>query len=371
MNRLYLWLAISVAALAILAVPATMHAAPAPPQVLAAPSAQIPDWLSTESASRLAIGIDVYAPSWLPSPFGGEPEIQAYEGYYSFYWLVSGTPVTYLRVTGEAGGVIPDYSAADRNNHLLQNATVMGYPAWHDLTSIYDLVYWQIGNVVYSVDSYNVGSDSLSIANSLMLVTPPDPDAEGGQEPAEESAVSLAAPATVQSGQTAAIGVTGAGQVLLSAQDGYFPATGENTVIVEAGSSIDWVAPEYESDATLYFYAYNPETGSELASTSTYLEGFLSEGETVSAVVECPTSVTVGNQAQVMLTGSGSIGAVASDGSFPAEMPNTSFDATADGDSSLIGTLSSDSAAVLGWLAPDAPGTYYIIRFRHERHFSR
>lgn len=353
------WLALCIAVLLCLGVSGAGMAAPSAPVAAPAASAQIPDWLSGSSASRLSIGIDVYAPSWLPTPFGGEPEILAYEGYYSFYWLIPGTPVTYLRVTGEAGGTIPAYSAADRNNQLLQNANVMGYPAYHDLTPVYDLVYWKIGNVVYSVDSFNVGSDSMTIASNLMLVTPTQPDIVGGQENASSS-VSIGAPASVQSGQTAAIGVAGEGQVLLSAQDGYFPATGENTVIVEAGGSVDWVAPQYESDATLYFYAYNPETGAELASASTYLEGFLSEGEAVSAQVECPASVSVGNQAQVMVTGSGSIGVVASGGAFPAETSNTAFDGAADGDQSLIGTLGANSAVVLAWVAPDEAGTYYV-----------
>ncbi|MGD9712894.1 MAG: hypothetical protein AB7V46_12615, partial [Thermomicrobiales bacterium] len=360
------WLGIVVVALIVASVSVgvgSISAAPSPPVSLRAESAQLPDWLSSESASRLDIGISVYAPSWLPSPFGSEPEIQAYDGYYSFYWLVPGMPVTYLRVTGEAGGSIPDYSAYDRNNQLVQNATVMGYAAWHDLTPAYDLVYWQVGNVVYSVDSLNVGADSLTIANSLMLVTPPAPAQVGGQEEPTVSSISLAAPASVNSGQTASIGITGQGQVLLSAQDGYFPETGENTIIIEAGASVDWVAPEYESDATLYFYAYNPETGAELTSTSTYLEGYLSEGETVSALIECSSPVTIGTQVQVVITGTGSIGVVASGGSFPAEMPNTAFDANASGGSSLVGTLPSDSGVVLGWLAPDSPGTYYLSLF--------
>ncbi len=354
------WLALCIAALLFFGVSGLSYAAPAAPQPAPSASAQIPDWMSSASASRLSIGINVYAPSWLPSPFSGEPEILAYEGFYSFYWLIPGTPVTYLRVTGEAGGTIPAYSAADRNNQLLQNANVMGYPAYHDLTPVYDLVYWKIGNVVYSVDSFSVGSDSVTIANNLMLVTPTQPDVVGGQEETTASSIGIGVPASVQSGQTAAIGISGEGQILLSAQDGYFPATGENTVIVEAGGSVDWVAPQYESDSTLYFYAYDPETGAELASASTYLEGFLSTGETVAAEVQCPTSVSIGKQAQVMVTGSGSIGVVASGGSFPAEASNSAFDGSADGDASLIGTLAANSAVVLAWVAPDDEGTYYV-----------
>ena len=103
-------------------------------------SYQAPDWMSAETASRLSVGIDVYAPSYIPGPFGGEPEVQAYDGYYSLYWQIPGAPPP-LRVTGELGGVIPDFSYYDRNIQLEQNATVQGYPAYHDVSPIYDTVY--------------------------------------------------------------------------------------------------------------------------------------------------------------------------------------------------------------------------------------
>ncbi|MBX3070237.1 MAG: hypothetical protein KF883_07090 [Thermomicrobiales bacterium] len=368
MNFRHRWLVLLCAALILLGTPGTLLAAPNQPQSGAFQSAQNPDWLSSGSASRLAVGINVYAPSWIPSPFGGEPEIQAYSGFYSFYWLIPGAPVTYLRVAGEAGGTIPAYSIYDRNNQLQQNATVMGYPAWRDQTPAYDLVYWKIGNVVYTVDSQNMtGSDSLSLANSLVLVTPPASGSnEGNGGPVDVPSgrsVTIGAPATVQSGQTAAIGVTGEGNVLLTAQDGYFTATGENTVILEAGGTTDWVAPQYESDAKIYFVAYDPESGAELGSSSTYLEGFLSEGESVEATLECPPAVTIGHRGQIVLSGSGSMVVVASGGLFPAESPNTGFDTTAEGDANLGGTLSRNSSAVLGWLAPDEPGTYYLSVF--------
>ncbi len=367
MKRIHFWLAVCIAALAMFSVPALLSAAPSQPEQSTQISAQIPDWMSAETASRLAIGIDVYAPSWVPGPFSGEPDIQAYDGYYSLYWLIPGVPPTFLRVTGEAGGSIPAYSYYDRNVQLQQNATVMGYPAWHDVTPIYDLVYWQIGNVVYTVESFSLTSDTtMSLVNNLMLVTPPaqtgGQQAETPETPATRS-ISLGVPESVQSGQTASIGVIGEGSVLLSAQDGYFAATGENSAVVEGGGSVDWVAPEYESDATLYFYAYDPDSGAELASASTYLDGFLSEGETVAVEVQCPTSATMGKQARLVITGNGSLQVVASGGSVPAESPNTDFDTTATGGSSLVGTLPDQATATLSWLAPEAEGTYYISIF--------
>ena len=146
---------------------------------------QLPDWLSSETAARLAIGIDVLIPSYVPAPFGGEPEVQASDGYYSLYWLIPGAPPTYLRVTGTAGGEIPAFSYYDRNVQLVQNDSVMGYPAWHDVTPIYDLVYWQVGNVVYTVESHNMAGDTtMGIANSLMSLVVPDSGGEGGEQSA-------------------------------------------------------------------------------------------------------------------------------------------------------------------------------------------
>ena len=138
------------------------------------PSAQTPDWLSDESASRLDVGIDVYAPAYLPGPFGGEPEIQASDGYFSFYWLQGGAPPTFLQVTGTYGGVVPDFSYYDRNIPLVQNASAMGYPAWRDISPIYDVIYWMIGDVLYTVESHNLtDGDSMSVVNSLMYVSAP------------------------------------------------------------------------------------------------------------------------------------------------------------------------------------------------------
>ena len=141
-----------IAALALAFLSVTPQAEAAPGNVPTQPHAanQLPDWLSPETAARLNVGIDVLIPSYVPAPFGGEPEVQSSDGYYSLYWLIPGAPPTYLRITGTAGGEIPAFSYYDRNIQLEQNDSVQGYPAWHDDTPIYDLVYWQVGNVVYT-----------------------------------------------------------------------------------------------------------------------------------------------------------------------------------------------------------------------------
>ena len=92
-------------------------------------------------------------PFSIPGPFSGVPQITASGGYYSLYWFIGGGNPTLLQITGTAGGSIPAYSKYDRNVELVPNATVNGVTAYHDLTPIYDLIYWQIGNVVYSVET--------------------------------------------------------------------------------------------------------------------------------------------------------------------------------------------------------------------------
>jgi len=322
-------------------------------------SYQSPDWMSSETASRLAVGIDVYAPSFVPAPFSGEPEVQASDGYYSLYWQIAGAPPTFLRVTGEAGGVIPDFSYYDRNIQLEQNATVQGSAAYHDVSPIYDIVYWSVGGVVYTVESHNLaGDDSLSLANSLMYVAPPEQ--AGGDTTGVDRVFTLGVPPSVLSGEIAAIGVDGEGDVLLAAQDGFFPATGENTVAVSGGVTVDWEAPFYESDTTLFFYIYDLDSGAELASGSTALEGYLSVGEAVVADVQCPPEATAGNLARVSVTGNGTLTVYSTIGAWPVESPNTEFQPDAEGGQSLVGTLPDQTSATLSWLAPDSTGTASI-----------
>jgi hypothetical protein len=66
------------------------------------------------------------------------------------------------------------------------------------------------------------------------------------------------------------------------------------------------------------------------------------------------------------VTGNGSIVISATDGSFPAETPNTAFQPGAEGGTVLTGTLSSDATATLSWVAPQTPGTVYITIFDFE-----
>ncbi len=307
---------IGVIAMLMLAFPLLSHRAEAAPGSGApavALGSQLPEWLSPETAARLAVGIDVLIPSYVPAPFGGEPEVQASEGYYSLYWLIPGAPPTYLRVTGTAGGEIPAFSYYDRNVQLEQNDSVMGYAAWHDVTPIYDLVYWQVGNVVYTVESHNMtGDTTMGIANSLISLVVPESGGEGAEEPPVDgqsptvepddgvSVSAIGVPATVSSGEIASIGIEGEGDIYLVASDGYFLATGETGVVVSAGSAVDWQAPWPEGDLEVTFGAYNLADDSRLAEASSIVHGTAAEtaGDTQTDI-QCPATASASREARV------------------------------------------------------------------------
>lgn len=102
--------------LLLLATGAPVAAAPVPVNEPVTSSNQTPGWMTQDIVNRLtAVGSDVLAPSYLPAAVPFLPSVDAYSGYYSFYWLVPGTPPTYLQVTGTVGGGIPAYSKYDRN----------------------------------------------------------------------------------------------------------------------------------------------------------------------------------------------------------------------------------------------------------------
>lgn len=173
--------------------------------VVAAPGGSANDQPLYQNVSYLApIDVDalnldfpVLVPSFVPGPFGGEPAVSSGGGSYSLYWMNSGVPPTFLQVSGVVGGALPAGSPADLNNELSINTTVQGNPAIRDITDQYDAVWWISGGVLYSVESLNMESDSLSLANSLIVYAAPEsqapveelpPDAGGGvlETPTEE-----------------------------------------------------------------------------------------------------------------------------------------------------------------------------------------
>jgi hypothetical protein len=356
-----------------LAFPMQVHhaaAAPGPISPVVVTGAQLPDWLNPETGARLAVGIDVLIPSYVPAPFGGEPEVQASDGYYSLYWLIPGAPPTYLRVTGTAGGEIPAFSYYDRNVQLEQNDSVMGYPAWHDVTPIYDLVYWQVGNVVYSVESHNMtGDTTMGIANSLMSLVVPDAGGEVTEEPPDEGQTpteepddgvfvsAIGVPSTVSSGEIASVGIEGGGDIYLVASDGYFLATGETGIVVSAGSAVDWQAPWPESDLEVTFAAYNLADDSKLAEATSTVHGTAAESSAdAPADIQCPATASAAMEARIALSASGGVTIASSTGYWPIETPNTDFQPDMDGGSTISGGLGEGSMITLIWMAPDEVG---------------
>lgn len=276
-------------------VPPVVGASPARPLENTAARAQsIPDWMTPDTAARLDLGFTVLVPSYLPSPFGAEPSVYATGGYYSLYWVQYGGPPTFLEVTGEVGGTIPDGSAYDLNNQLVVNADVQGYPAYHDLTPIYDTVWWQMGDTVYKVSLQNVGSDSVSLANALTALAgggggsgdtgggdtgggdtgggdaSGGDDADGGGSAVPAPIISV--PEVVASGEVATLAVEGVSGAVLQADDGTFLDTGTATYDGVGGFSFDWRAPTVDSDETLSFVLIDPDSGDWLATASTQVQ---------------------------------------------------------------------------------------------------
>jgi hypothetical protein len=163
-----------------------LQAAPQASPILAV-TAQNVDYIPADMAPALNLGFPVLVPSWVPSPFGGQPSIDAGGGYYGLYWMNAGGEPTFLHVTGQAGGSLPVGSPYDLNNELFINASVMGYDAVHDVTPAYDAVWWIAGGVLYKVESRNSGTDSLTLANSLIAFEGPSiPEPEPTEAPEPE-----------------------------------------------------------------------------------------------------------------------------------------------------------------------------------------
>lgn len=168
---------------------ADVLAAPGAPPSISASTSQNVDWMSADTGSRLDLGFSVLVPTYIPGPFGGEPSVSASGGYYSLYWQLGGGSPTFLQISGTVGGSLPAGSPADLNNELFINASVQGYEAIHDVTAIYDSVWWIAGGVLYQVEGLNVDVGSLSLADSLVTLVPPAPQPEPTAIPSEEPPV--------------------------------------------------------------------------------------------------------------------------------------------------------------------------------------
>lgn len=331
--------------------------------------AQNVDWMTADQASRLNLDFSVLVPTWIPAPFAGNPSIQAGGGYYSLYWMIPGGEPTFLQITGEVGGALPAGSPADLNQQLFINASVQGYDAIHDVTSIYDNVWWIAGGVLYTVSSRNMtGTDSLSLANSLVPLSPPvveEPEPTPTPPPAETEAVeqgpggSIFNASSVASGGSASLEVYPSGTGTLRATDGVFTSSGSTSITGLTGGVVSWQAPAVSSQSVVEFTLLDADTGVVTAGSSIIVyptqsddtSGEGSNGTTatetattaatetateegsnlIDAVVQETTNEGAGGSLQVEETpvvvqtpaSGGTNGAVASDGTAGADVPRT------------------------------------------------
>ncbi len=322
-------------------------------------SQSYPDWMPADIASAFDIGMDVLVPFSLPSPFSGMPQYSASSGYYSLYWYVGGGSPTLLQVIGQAGGEIPAYSKYDRNVELTANATVQGATAYHDLTPIYDLVYWQVGNVVYSVESQNSGTDSLTVANSLGLLVPPTSTTPDEPEQPDTPTASVTSPDQVSGGETGLVTVITDYQVVLSTDVGTFDANGSSSIALNGGDTVNWTAPDVDSDVTATFTVSLASDGTVLTSTPTLIVAQTGSGSTESDIaweLDCPEIALAGDTVTLTAAGPSSATLSAANGSFSGGSPAVGLDLGGsadidynvpdDGSESVFISLLDGSAAV-------------------------
>lgn len=313
----------------------------------------VPDWMPADMVDQLAVGIDVLVPLAIPAPFSGAPQVSASSGYYSLYWFVGGGDPTLLQITGTAGGEIPAYSKYDRNVQLVANASVNGATAYHDVTPIYDLIYWQVGGVVYSVESQQSSVDSLTLANGLALLEKP--------ATADALTATVTSPDQVVAGEIGAVSVSASGDATLSTDVGFFTATGESTISVSGDVSVDWQSPPLTEPVTATFQVIDPASGAVVASTPTQiLVADQATGDEASSSVEwgidCPPSGVEGELVTISVQGPGRATLSASDGAFPGGSPaivvnlsgslDLDFTLPTSGTSSVLLTLSDGESAV-------------------------
>jgi len=336
-------LAVSLVTSAIAAPRSTGTTAPARPQTV--------DWMSPTVLADLAeSGIAVFVPSTVPDPFYTQPSVDSGDGYYSLYWVIPGTPPTYLRITGERGGSVPEYSYYDRRTLLEQNATVLDAPAWRDQTPIYDMVYVIIDDVLYSVESRNLPADSsLSIAGNLIALALPGSETSAPTatrvlhdgtdvsfptptpDPLSiydsgNSGAQIAAPASVGSGKVITITVDGITSADLVSDGGRWLESGGDVFAFTGPGAYEWQAPLAETATTSTISVIEPATGQVITSTS--IAVVPPNPEDVPVIVErlvCPERMPSGGMTTLRGYGSGQLRFRTTDGIFPAAGANWHF----------------------------------------------
>jgi hypothetical protein len=403
-------------------VPLSVSAAPEPAQTALQSSPQTPDWITPDVQSQLAgANMPVLAPSYIPGPFGSLPSISASDGYYQLYWLIPGTPATYLLVTGTVGGSIPAYSEYDRNVELTQNDSVLGTPAYHDQTPIYDRIYFAIGGVVYMVDSNNIGDSTSGIANSMSYVDLPEPEAPvetpppdtgtgetdtGGDTSTGETDTSenpvnaptedvtgtsdsstdtssdapvdstssdttgsptISVAESAMSDDVIAVTVDGVSAADLKASSGKFELTSKTSVEGAEPSSFNWTAPWTDKGRTVKFTLTDPATGEVIATASTRVEPIPDDQIPVVAdTIACPTQIEMGSMGGIAIKGSGQLIMDASDGTFPDAGPNPGFASEIDGSDVLTGVIRREKTVWIFWEPVESSESYTAYIFLQD-----
>lgn len=309
-----------------------------------------PGWMTAEQAALFTNGWPALVPSYVPEPFAGvTPSISVTGGSYQLYWYVAGDVPTYLEVTGRTDGYSPAGSAYDLNVQLVVNASVRGYEAYHDLTPIYDTVYWRENGIAYSVSSRNLPTDVVSYANGSTAVSAPAviPTATGAPS------ASLFSPDSVASADVATVAASGGGsEATLVADGGIFPDTGTSEYPGIGDAAVSWVAPDVRVDTTVTFSLLDAN-GVVLFSTSTLVTA---GGASIGLSLDCVASIAVGQTVPIVVTGSGRVSLGAGAGSWPAVPPNTDYD-PGTGGATLAFTFVGGESVTLIWKAPETAQT--------------
>lgn len=322
-------------------------ALPGDPPRLAVAQAN-PGWMTPDQAALLDVGIPALVPAYIPEPFADyAPAINTASGYYRLYWQVPGGTPTFLQVTGTLGGQIPAGSPYDLNNQLVVNSNVRGFDGYHDVTPVYDSVWWAEGNVVYSIQSRGLPTDAVSFANALMAVTPAAPAAAVPQ---------ITSPDSLAAGSVGNVSVSGAGAVTVTADAGTFSDTGTASIQLSGDATVSWVAPAASANLTVTFSVVDTD-GTVLTSTQTLVTG---TAPVVAFGLACPGTVGTGDDVPISVSGSGSVTVYASSGAWPVRAPNTDVDPSTNGASVSFPVPASGSASLI-WSAPPSEQTASIF----------
>ena len=251
-----------------------------------------PGWMSPEQAALFTNDWPALVPSYVPEPFASvAPQVSVSGGEYRLYWGVFGGSPTFLDVRGYLSGYIPAGSAYDLNIELTVNASVRGNEAYHDLTPIYDAVYWREGGISYWANSQGLSSDIVSYANSFTSAAAPmlEPTATVA------APATLYSPDTIASGEGATVTASGGGSAAtLVADGGIFSDTGTATYPGAGDAAVSWVAPDVSVDTTVTFSLLDAN-GTVLVSTPTLVTAVDSPAEQPTVpvpTVPVPTATT-------------------------------------------------------------------------------